>query len=394
VPFGAAISYHPVSALASGEVIGAAIEAVGRHPDLAVLAATPGHTGALEDIADAVVRLLAPSLLLGAVARSVGVGAPGGARSCALALWAGTPGPLRAVTLPPGSELPPGPGRVLLLATGPPEDAPRPGGPVVGGVTGDLLATGREVVAEGAVGARLLSEAGCSTVSVSGLRPFGPALRVSATTGRCVRCLDGRRALEVLLEAARDSLAPPELGSLGEGLHLVAVAPGKPAAAGGPATAGPAVAVLGRDRGGAGLVLGRDIAEGTLVRFARPDARRLAADLRAAAGRRSVVGAVAFGPRAQLGSSGTRPPGTGLPGTEPPGTGPSGTEAASAGFPAATLWVEAAHQFGPAADGAEARLSHWSTSAVLFTEPGRDGRGPGRDGPGPGRDGPGPGALR
>ena len=51
MPFAAALSAHPVSSHATGEVLGQLFEAAGPHPDLLVILATPGHRGALEDIA-------------------------------------------------------------------------------------------------------------------------------------------------------------------------------------------------------------------------------------------------------------------------------------------------------------------------------------------------------
>ncbi|MCL2395229.1 MAG: hypothetical protein FWC87_11130, partial [Acidimicrobiaceae bacterium] len=68
MPYAAALSTHPVSSHATGELIGQVIEEVGSHPDVAILLATPGHAGALEDVGEAVRRLLGPTLLIGATA--------------------------------------------------------------------------------------------------------------------------------------------------------------------------------------------------------------------------------------------------------------------------------------------------------------------------------------
>ena len=58
VPFASAISEHPVTAHATGEVAGQVLEKVGANPDLVVLFVTPPHAGALEDAAGAVRAIL------------------------------------------------------------------------------------------------------------------------------------------------------------------------------------------------------------------------------------------------------------------------------------------------------------------------------------------------
>ncbi len=73
--FASSLSTHPVTAHATGEVIGQVIEQVGRHPDLAVLFVTRPHAGALEEAADAVTPLLEPTVLH-RLRRRVGRGQP------------------------------------------------------------------------------------------------------------------------------------------------------------------------------------------------------------------------------------------------------------------------------------------------------------------------------
>jgi small ligand-binding sensory domain FIST len=88
VRFGSAISEHPITAIATGEVTGAVLEAVGDHPSLAIVFVTPAHGGALEDVVRTVDEILCPDALLGAVAVSV-VG-PGREveRGAGISLWA------------------------------------------------------------------------------------------------------------------------------------------------------------------------------------------------------------------------------------------------------------------------------------------------------------------
>ena len=69
--FGAAVSEHPLATHAVGEVVGQVLEQVGPAPDVAVVFATGGFAGAMEDIASTVRATLAPSTLVGATAVSV-----------------------------------------------------------------------------------------------------------------------------------------------------------------------------------------------------------------------------------------------------------------------------------------------------------------------------------
>jgi len=54
MPFAAALSEHPVTAFATGEVCGQVLEKVGSHPDLVIVFTTLAHAGALEDVIDTV----------------------------------------------------------------------------------------------------------------------------------------------------------------------------------------------------------------------------------------------------------------------------------------------------------------------------------------------------
>ena len=62
--FGAAVSEHPLATHAVGEVVGQVLEQVGPAPDVAVVFATGGFAGAMEDIASTVRATLAPSTLV------------------------------------------------------------------------------------------------------------------------------------------------------------------------------------------------------------------------------------------------------------------------------------------------------------------------------------------
>jgi small ligand-binding sensory domain FIST len=69
--FGAAISQHPLTTQATGEVVGQVLEDVGVGPDLAVLFVTGPHLGLMAEIAETVRTVLRPGHLLGVSASSV-----------------------------------------------------------------------------------------------------------------------------------------------------------------------------------------------------------------------------------------------------------------------------------------------------------------------------------
>src|SRR3954469_5524856 len=89
MPFAAAISEHPITAHAVGEVAGHVLEQLGSEPDLAMLFLTPPHGGALEDAAGAVRSILSPRTLLGCAAVAVAGNGRAGEGEPAVARWAG-----------------------------------------------------------------------------------------------------------------------------------------------------------------------------------------------------------------------------------------------------------------------------------------------------------------
>ena len=97
--YGAALSEHPDSAEAAGEVIGEILEAVGPSPDLAVVFTSASHRDAVNQIADAINQVLAPSTLIGATAVSVIGGPLEIEERPAVSLWAAARCPSRAVRL-------------------------------------------------------------------------------------------------------------------------------------------------------------------------------------------------------------------------------------------------------------------------------------------------------
>jgi small ligand-binding sensory domain FIST len=259
VRFGSAISEHPVTAIATGEVTGAVLEAVGENPSLALVFVTPAHGGALEDVVRTVDQILRPEVLLGAVATSV-VG-PGREveRGAGLSLWAGSDLSVCGVSLrspaapdnpsdtatrflsrPPGirgwptaAEMPFEPTGLLLIAdpfSFPIEDflswldEHHAGMPVVGAMAsaarmagGNSLALGTSLQHSGAVGVLLGDDVVMEPLVSQGSRPFGHPLVVTKSERNVIYELGGKPALERLVTYARSDLTEDELEALSQG---------------------------------------------------------------------------------------------------------------------------------------------------------------------------------
>ncbi|MGH9098193.1 MAG: hypothetical protein ACRDWB_12305, partial [Acidimicrobiales bacterium] len=99
MPFASAQSEHPIAALATGEVVGAVLEAVGERPDLVFLSVTRPHAGALDDIVHTVTSVLHPLAMTGCAAESVVGTGREVEETPAISLWAGRVGPLLPVWL-------------------------------------------------------------------------------------------------------------------------------------------------------------------------------------------------------------------------------------------------------------------------------------------------------
>jgi small ligand-binding sensory domain FIST len=282
VPFAAAVSMHPVPAYATGEVIGQLAEKLGVGPDLLVVAARPGHAGALEDIAATIRRLLAPGVLIGGISEGVGSATQFADGGPALGLWGASGGVvepwapvgtgrrgLRAEGSAPSraGERPDGAGAgttgIVLTAGGPwpisswGRDDPglTAGGPwpisswgrddpglaVVGGVVRGPVILNDEIVAVGSVGARVGGGLAPRIRAVSDLAPIGPRLVVTAVVGPSLIELDGQPALDRLTAVVRDHVPADQLSRIGDELFIGAIGPD-------PAMTVPPARVLGADR--------------------------------------------------------------------------------------------------------------------------------------------------
>jgi small ligand-binding sensory domain FIST len=329
VPFSAAISTHPVTAHAVGEVAGQVLEELGPHPDLALVFVTRPHAGALEDAAAAVRQVLSPTVLLGCAAESVvGPGleiedAP------AVSLWAAVLGPVAPVRLSappvwdddPGDE--PGAGARLagwpdrlpfepqgLILIGDPytfavdalfaEVAERhPGLPVLGGMAsaalgpgGNRLALDDKIHTTGAVGALIGPGTRLSTVVSQGCRPIGRPLVVTRSERNVVYELAGQPALERLLEMARAGMSERDIALINQGLHLGLVIDEHKADFG----RGDFLVrnVMGADRSNGAIAVGDVVDVGTTVQFHVRDADAADEDLRELLAPRSADAALLF----------------------------------------------------------------------------------------------------
>jgi len=232
-PFAAALSEHPNAAVATGDVVGRVLEALGdpdQPPDLAMVFVTPVHAAAIEEIVATINATLAPTSMLGCAAVSVVGGEREVERGPAISLWAGrtgrvTPFHLSVAQSPDGltftgwPEVIPDDASALLLLPDPftfPTDdllrrmeEDRPGMPVVGGMAsaarapgGNRLVIDDRVVTSGAVGAFLGPEVEVTTVVSQGCRPVGSPFVVTKAEHNIVYELAGRPAVERLQEVA------------------------------------------------------------------------------------------------------------------------------------------------------------------------------------------------
>ncbi len=232
-PFAAAMSQHPDPAVATGDVVGQVLEALGETeggPDLAMLFVTSVHAPAIEEIVATINVTLAPRAMLGCAAVSVVGGKHEVERGPAISLWAGRTGPVTPFHLTVGQSpdgltftgwpesIPDDVSALLLIPdpfTFPTDDllrrmeADRPGMPVVGGMAsaarapgGNRMVIDGRVVTDGAVGAFLGPEVEVATVVSQGCRPVGSPFVVTRAEQNIVYELAGRSAVERLQEVA------------------------------------------------------------------------------------------------------------------------------------------------------------------------------------------------
>ncbi|MDP9440754.1 MAG: FIST C-terminal domain-containing protein [Actinomycetota bacterium] len=238
--FAAALSEHPDTASAAGEVTGQVLEAVEGTVDLALLFVTSHHARALPEVAEVVQRTLAPSTLVGCAAVSVLANGQEVEEAPAISLWAGSVGAVQPVRVIPGQPIadPPFPPSALLLVADPftfPAEAVFddvagrwPGLPVVGGMAsaarqpgGTRLLLDDQVHNAGAVGAFLGPDVVVETVVSQGCKPIGRPYAVTRADVNIVQELAGRPPIERLVDIAQHELTESEVAVLNHGgLHV------------------------------------------------------------------------------------------------------------------------------------------------------------------------------
>ncbi len=315
--FASAISEHPITAHAAGEVTGQVLETLGQAPDLCAVFVTPPHAGALEDVATTVRAILEPKALIGCAAVSVAATNREVEEGPAVCLWAGRCGPVVPVELGVSDEQirgwPDSPAfepQALVLVADPytfPAEAlfgflekSQPGMPVIGGMAsaavgpgGNRLVVDGRVLTGGAVGALIGPDTKISTVVSQGCTPVGAPLAVTRSEGNVVYELAGRPALERLLEVARDSLSEREVGLINSGgLHLGLVIDEHKAEF----SRGDFLVrnVLGADRSIGAIAVGDRVRLGATVQFHLRDALAADEDLRSLLAGHSAEGALMF----------------------------------------------------------------------------------------------------
>jgi len=320
MPFAAALSTHPVTAAAVGEVAGQVLEKLGPHPDLVLLFVTRPHAGALEDAAAAVRHLLSPTVLLGCAAESILGPGLEVEEAPAVSIWAGLVGPVAPVRLwaevvdgqpqlagwPDALAFEP---QALLLLTDPysfPVDAllaglaqRHPDLPVLGGMAsaahgpgGNRLALNDRIHTAGAVGAVIGPGVKLSTVVSQGCRPIGRPLVVTRSERNVVYELAGRPALERLLEMARDGMPERDIRLINQGLHLgLVIDEHRPDFGRGDFLVRN---VIGADHSNGAIAVGDVVEVGATVQFHVRDAEAADEDLRDLLASRHADGAVLF----------------------------------------------------------------------------------------------------
>jgi small ligand-binding sensory domain FIST len=304
--FAQALSLHPDPAEATGEVVGAVLDALAEPPDLAVLVVSPHHVEAMADIAGAVRTLVRPGVLVGATAVAVVAGDREIEDDPAVALWAARlaapPRPVRltatrtaaGVALSGLSGTTVAPGDALLLLADPftlPVDAIvaalgelEPPVPVVGGLAsaargpgGNRLVLDGEVADDGGVGVVLPAAVATTVVVSQGCRPVGRPMIVTRAEGDALLELAGRPAIQRLEEAVA-AADPDDRARLARGLHIGIAVDEHQATFG----QGDFVVrnVVGADRDAGALVVGDTVPVGTTVQFQVRDADAADDDLR------------------------------------------------------------------------------------------------------------------
>ena len=310
--YGAALSEHPDSASAVGEVLGEILEVVGPSPDLAVVFTSASHREAISEVADAIHQVLSPSALVGATAISVIGGPLEVEERPAVSLWAASQCPAQSVRLeavrgPDGwamGGMPANTAGTLLVLPDPftfPSDALLNAGSqttVVGGLAsaagqpgGNRLILGRQVFDDGAVGVLLDPEVEVRTVVSQGCRPIGQPFTITKSEGNIVSEMGGRSAVDRLRETLL-GLDDAERALVSKGLHIgIVIDEHKSEFDRGDFLIR---GLIGADEDSGALAVGDSLEVGTTVQFQVRDAATADEDLRELMADASAASALVF----------------------------------------------------------------------------------------------------
>ena len=322
MPFASALSEHPVTTQATGEVTGAVLESIGERPDLVVVTTTRSHAGALEDIASTIDSVLHPLVIVGCAAESVVGTAHEAEETPAISLWAGRVGPLAAVSLratrladdtwhfdgwPEHFAFDPS---ALVLVVDPftfPADAfldwlaeRHPSLPVIGGNAsggqgpgGSRLVVGDRVVTAGATGVVLGAGVQIDPVVSQGSRAFGGTFTVTRSERNIIHEVAGIPAMECMVDQIKDDLDPGEVAGIeSNGLFVGRLIDERIDHPG----AGDYLVrnVLGVDRASGSVAVDDQVPLGSTIRFHVRDAETAHLELGALLGSREADAALVF----------------------------------------------------------------------------------------------------
>ncbi|MBC8364498.1 MAG: FIST C-terminal domain-containing protein [Actinobacteria bacterium] len=307
VRYAVALSEHPDTGIALGEVVGQVLDRLGPSPDVAVLFLTGHHIGQCEEVGRTVRRTLGVGHLIGGTAVSVLAHRQEVEESPGLVLWAGQTGPVDVFRLSSEGFLPDGiaDGTAVValadpfsfdgvgLADGVPGGVTLIGGlaSAAGGPGGNRLLLDDELYRDGAVALALPPGLGARPLVSQGCRPLGEPMTVTSSEGNLLRTLGGRPALD-RLKAIADAVEPSDRVLLSRGLHVGLVidehrevfGPGDFLIRG----------VLGADRSTGALAIGDHAPVGSTVQFQIRDADAASVELRDLAAAWRADSALAF----------------------------------------------------------------------------------------------------
>lgn len=282
---GTALSLHPISSIATGEVLGSLLESVGYGPDLVVLFVSESHREHLDEIVGATRTILGPHCLVGTTARAVLGGGYETDGEPAISAWAGRVGAVTTTSWSGDESLPHLDCPTLVFGTDagrltqwlqsrPPSYRRVGGGVAASGARNDVtLMVDDQLVADGFVAVRF-DELALECVVSQGTQPFGPAFTITKSERNVVYELAFQPALDRLNQVVYGF--EDDRSRLHGGIHLgVRRDPGD----GVGFSTGLVREVLGADRANGALSVDVGLEVGEIVQFHIRDRRSALYDL-------------------------------------------------------------------------------------------------------------------